>query len=138
MKPLFPTLNVPSIKPQVLGLVVDADHEISTNDGTIYVQLHPTDDEMYAEVHFNFEMDYKFIPAEYMDGYLMCGGDVQLGKHNITSWEVATVEGTDWTASVDDKVMIKLIIDKWIDDRSLPWLLDFLAVYRNPICLNLQ
>lgn len=116
MKPLFPTLNVPSIKPQVLGLVVDADHEISTNDGVIYVQLHPTDDEVYAEIHFNFEMDYEYVAPEYMDGYLMCGGDVQLGKHNITSWEVVEVQGCEWSPSLDDKVMIKILINKWIDD----------------------
>lgn len=116
MKPLFPTLNVPSIQPSVLGLVCGADHEISTNDGTIYIQLHPTDDEVYATINFNYHIDYSYVPAEYMDGYLMCGGDVQLGKHNITSWEVVEVQGCEWTASVDDELMIQLIIDKWIDD----------------------
>lgn len=116
MKPLFPTLNMPSIKPQVLGLVANADHEISPNDGTIYIQLHPTDDEVYAEVHFNFQMDYEYVAPEYMDGYLFYGGNVELGQHNITSWEVVEVEGCEWSPSVDDKVMIQLLIDKWIDD----------------------
>ena len=37
MKPLFTDVNLPSIKPSVLGLVCGADHEISTNDGTIYI-----------------------------------------------------------------------------------------------------